>query len=271
VIDYSLVEPPLFALGYIQSSHKGEVFYTGDFTEAPFSASPILTGTPDRMLTVFITDQVFNTLGHVLQEHDILSYIVTKNDVPKNFRNFFATDCPSGTCVGTLFPELASSYPNSFIEFNMKTTVRPTLATSVNSIIVTFKGQIDVVVRKSDGIADDIDIEVRKPGNAVTLLSLRVTVTCALTAGIRGNYITGTVTKFSPSITVITSKINDIPEDSLNQLLEYVSNAFIVPKLNEVGGKGIAIPSLDHVVLVGPSLSFIKGAIVIATDVRYTP
>jgi len=256
VIDYSLVEPPLFALGYIQSSHKGEVFYTGDFSEAPFSASPILTGTPDRMLTVFISYYVFNTFGYVLQQHDILSYVVTKDDVPENFQSFFSTDCPSGTCVGTLFPELASNYPNSFIEIDLKTTSSPTLAILVDLITVTFQGEINIGVQQSDEVS--------------TLLSLRVTITCSLTAGIRGNYITGAVTKFSPSISVISSTMNDLPEDSLNQLLEVASNAFIVPKLNEVGEKGFAIPSLEHVVLVGPTLAFLEGVIVISTDVRYT-
>jgi lipopolysaccharide-binding protein len=254
-IDYRLVAPPFFGNNYIQLSHKGEVFLISDASEAPFSPGAIVTGPPNRMIAVYISDYVIDTFGHALQQHGSLSYTLTKDDVPANSRDFFATSC-AGTCFGSLVPKAADLYPNSFVELNMRTTFRPTLTIADNSAVGTFKGQIDVVARTPDG----------KVGN---LLSLGVTVSCILVAGIRGNHITSAVTKFSPSVTVISSIFPDIPEEIFNGILEYASNAFIVPKLNEVGLEGFAIPTIDHIDFVGPSLLFINGAVVISTDVSY--
>jgi lipopolysaccharide-binding protein len=257
IIDYRLVERLLFGNNYIQFSHKGEVFFNGDATEAPFTARPITTVPPTRMVTVYVSDYAINTLGHVVQEHGILSYTLTKDDVPANSRDFFATSC-AGTCFGSLVHKVADLYPNSFVELNMRTTVRPTLTIAVNSAMGTFQGQIDVVARTPDG-------------NVGNLLSLDVKVSCTLTAGIRGNNITAAVTNFSPSVSVISSIFSDIPQEIINEILQTASNAFIVPKLNEVGLKGFAIPTIENIDLLWPSLTLIDGAIVVSTDISYNP
>ena len=60
---------------------KGEMFWNGDFTEAPYQAVQFPPDDHRQMLNFFISAYVVNTLGLVLHKHNIFTYKLSKSDV----------------------------------------------------------------------------------------------------------------------------------------------------------------------------------------------
>ncbi|ELU17907.1 hypothetical protein CAPTEDRAFT_54987, partial [Capitella teleta] len=77
-LDYRLTSAPVFGNGFIEAGFKGEVFWTGDATKAPFSP-PVVSDPPGdiKMLTIWLTDYVANTVTYVAHKHDVLKYHLT--------------------------------------------------------------------------------------------------------------------------------------------------------------------------------------------------
>ena len=66
LLDYSLVAPPAFSPGYLESSHKAEFFSAADPSEAPFQPPPLpSTVAADRMVTFRASSYPLNTAGCV--------------------------------------------------------------------------------------------------------------------------------------------------------------------------------------------------------------
>lgn len=71
-------------------SLQGEIFWKGDMTEARFSAAPFTpSNTTGKMLYLWVSDYVINTIAYVANKHGQLRYNLTSKDVSKFyiFRN----------------------------------------------------------------------------------------------------------------------------------------------------------------------------------------
>ncbi len=61
---------------------QGEFFFVNDTQEAPFQPPP-MPATPEsgKMLSIFLSDYVVNSLGYVLQNHHMMQQHLTSKDV----------------------------------------------------------------------------------------------------------------------------------------------------------------------------------------------
>jgi len=205
-------------------------------------------------------------MGYVLHQNGFLSYVVTKNKVSANFTTFLATSCPRvctscsiPVCFGSVFPDAASRYPNSSVELTMQTTSRPSLTITTSSAAGTFRGTINAGVRLLNGTL------------IPNLVSLNVTIVLEVTPGMTGKTITAAVKKFTPTVSIINSKLGNPSSATLNTIINYIANSTILSNLNNVGKKGFDIPAILHVGYVNPTVMLVDGAVVVAADVAYIP
>ena len=75
----------LFASFCIFGYLKGEVYWIGDHTEAPFQPAPFPDIDQPQMLNLMISDYVVNSMCYVLQQHGQIQHNLTKNDVSLDF------------------------------------------------------------------------------------------------------------------------------------------------------------------------------------------
>jgi len=258
-VDCSIIDNPIFATGYMETSNKGEAYVPGEPRSTPlFTADPIQTSTTSsKMITIYLSQYMANTIGYLLQQRNVLSYSLTRDDVQNT--TFFSTTCSTGPCFGTLFPNAQTLFPNSHVELRMATTEPPTLTIAPSAATGRFRGNMDVVVRQADGASRSI-------------LSLEVGFETEVSVEVQGSMLKAQVTTLSPSVTVLHSQIGNNPQASqLNELVQFLATNFIIPKLNEVGEEGIQVPNMYGVEFVDPTLRKIQGAIEFSTNLRYLP
>jgi lipopolysaccharide-binding protein len=128
-LNYGLVSNPVFGAGYFELATRGEFFFVGDITDAPFHPSPLPNPpTAPRMLAFWLSDYVLNTAGYVTHKHDALHHNFTKNDLPPSDTHLLdASCCPRCGCIGKILPPIGDKYPNSTVEIELATTAPPTV------------------------------------------------------------------------------------------------------------------------------------------------
>ncbi|ELT89464.1 hypothetical protein CAPTEDRAFT_185107, partial [Capitella teleta] len=128
-------------------------------------------------------------------------------------------------------------FPNSAIAVAMATSKPPTLAISPAGVHVAFEGHMNFSVFPLES-------------NERTLLfSTFTTVDAVLKVELKNKKIVASVETMKPTVKVIDSSIGEIP---------FASDFFVKNKINDVLKEGIALPDIDNVEYVNPSLILMK-------------
>jgi len=246
-LDYRLVSPPVFSDNEFITSYKGEFFWAGQNTEAPFLPSVIPSVPASKMVTLVLSDYVTNTLGYVIERYgtQFTSYIMTKQDLPEDSRDFLEI---SGV------PDV----PDGSLEFHMRLTDAPRLQTTPGIASGILAGQIGLKVRQTNGSLFD-----------VLLINMKLTV--KLTVDLAGNKVVGIVSSIDFAKNVTGAASSMIPSQALDQLITMALDEFIIPKLNDIGAKGFDIPTVSGVTFSSADISIEQGYIAISTDLSYSP
>ncbi|ELU02492.1 hypothetical protein CAPTEDRAFT_207305 [Capitella teleta] len=234
-LDYRLISAPAFYNGFIEAGFKvqmhltslilphdnliqGEVFWTGDATEAPFSP-PVVSDPPRDMAmrTIWLTDYIINTLTYVVHKHGVLNYDLTPNDLDPKDRGILNTTCSSLICFGSVL-SVREKFPNSAIAVAMATSKPPTLAISPAGVHVAFEGRMNFSVFPLDSN--------ERTSRHSPMLSAMLPILFAI------DMRKGQHSKVSTSVTQL----------GLNDMLK----------------EGIALPDIDNVEYVNPSLILMK-------------
>jgi len=259
VIDYRLVSAPAFSSGYLESFHKGEFFAAGDAsTEAPFQP-PALPSPPtvDRMTTFWASSYVLNTAGYVLQKRGILRYNLTKNDLPQQLRDHLDTTCSLLVgCIGALVPPVGKMFPNASVEVEMFSSASPTAGINPEKLTASFAAVAVLRARLSDG-------------SLAHMFSMNVTAKIAVTPRINDTILKATVVSMEQTLTVVDSSIGPISTTLLGLAFDVAKTAFIIPKLNEAGEKGLPLPALKHAQFKNTELRLEIDCLRVSTDVMY--
>ncbi|XP_052227663.1 bactericidal permeability-increasing protein-like [Dreissena polymorpha] len=91
----------------METFHKGEIYWMTTPTEAPFPAPPMPeTGATDRMVYLWVSDFMFNTLAYAAQTNIYLQYNITAADLPASARGVLNTTCTGviPQCIGGPIP-----------------------------------------------------------------------------------------------------------------------------------------------------------------------
>ncbi|KAK2171045.1 hypothetical protein NP493_1111g00004 [Ridgeia piscesae] len=124
VMDDRLVQAPKFTSSYFESFHKGEVF-GHNYIEAPFQPQPLrdepIGGA--RMMTIWISEYVLNTLGYVVQTHDLIQFKLSNKELAKKGKpNLLDTTCTGNVCIGSFLPGISKRFPNSSVSVHLAST-----------------------------------------------------------------------------------------------------------------------------------------------------
>ncbi|XP_021357965.1 lipopolysaccharide-binding protein-like [Mizuhopecten yessoensis] len=282
-LSYKLTGPPKFTSDYMETYHKGEIDWKSAPSPPPFQA-PTLPQWNDtsRMMYLWVSDFMINSLFYQAQQHNLLSYNLTAQDLPKSTRGVLNTTCTSSLCIGNFIPPLQQKYPNCQIELRMKSTKMPLISVVNGSIETKMAGLIALYVRPvktsstlyfkprrtENELGSRLESNTRTSADYVLTMDANMTLTGQIS--VVEQVMHYKVTNMTITVSLRNSTIPNITEKALNFLIKYAVEKFIQPSIDDLGKKGILLP-LGKVSLKNAKLVLLKDAFIIATDLVYHP
>ncbi|KAH9507639.1 hypothetical protein Btru_053310 [Bulinus truncatus] len=257
IFDYSFLEPIVVTSQYLQCSNKGEFFWKTDTkTERPFSPAPLPDDVDNsKMVYLWISEYTAQTLAYVAHIHDFLQYKLTKNLLPKKWAGLLDTSCNGTLCAGSVFPQLAQKFPNSELQILIKSSKVP---------------EVQITDQLSVTGSCNVDISVVVPGgSSTTFLAVQTTLSLVGNVIISNDTIYGDVNNFSLKVDNMTTTLEDIQQNWINEILNEGLNMFIIPQLKAVSKQGFKLPVIMNVTLIDTGVKFVKDAVVLESNVMY--
>lgn len=262
LLDYRLTAPPEFAATYMETFHKGEIYWlTDNKTEAPMSAPPMKDSSASlSMMYLWVSDYIFETIGYVAQKNNFLVYNLTTKDLPPASRGVLNTTCEGfiPKCVGKLIPAIGEKYPNSQVELHMVSTMVPNMTIASTGVSVRCGGQINMYANT--------------PNKQLPfLVTLNANMSTTVDVSVVNETIHAKIDKLSLKLTAGKSAIGPIDDTALQFLIDTALTLYIEPQLNALGQKGFPLPVTGEIKFINTNISFDKDTIIIGTDLSYTP
>ncbi|XP_062619259.1 lipopolysaccharide-binding protein-like [Saccostrea cucullata] len=254
LLDYSFLAKPSFQTNFMETFHKGEVDWLQGPKNTPIIAPKLPTGTDtSRMLYIWLSDFLFNTMSYSAFSHDMLKYNVTDKNIPGDVLN---TTCKL-TCIGNLIPQIGKMFPNSKVMLNLRSTAMPNMTASNGTTKVEAVG--------------DIKFYAMTPTNKdVYFLTLSANMSTTISVTVEDEKVYAKVIKLPIKIRVKESKIGPLSDSMLNFIVQKIVTVFVEPKLNDLGKNGFPLPIIASVKFVNTQLKLQQNSLLIATDLKYT-
>jgi len=185
----------------------------------------------------------------------VLRYNLTKKDLPEQSRDRLNTTCSflSG-CIGALVPAVGKTFPNASVEVEMFSSASPMAGIDPQNLTGSFAGVLVLRARLSDG-------------SLAHLFGMNVTAKMAVAPRLNGTVLKATITSMEETLAVINSTVGPISTTLLGLAFDVAKKTFIIPKLNEVGERGLPLPAIEHVRFTNTELQLEQGCVRVSTDV----
>ncbi|XP_062595850.1 lipopolysaccharide-binding protein-like [Saccostrea cucullata] len=254
LLDYTLLAKPAFTARFMETYHKGEVYWKADPREAPFPVPPLLNfNDTSRMMYLWMSDFLFNSMAYNAYKYNKLQYNVTNKDLPSGVLN---TTCPKTNCIGKFIKAIGEKFPNTTVMLYMKSTVMPNMTVRNGSTMVDASGDI-------------LFFAQQQGGKYIYFLTLSARMVTKVSLTIQNGKIYAKVSDLPIQVKVKDSKIGALSTQALNFIVKSAVSMFVQPKLNELGSKGFPLPIIDSVHFVNTELTLGKDTLLIATDLKY--
>lgn len=253
LLDYSFLSKPAFSSGFMETYHKGEVNWYGGHGNIPFDAPPLPAGSSSsKMLYLWLSDFLFNTMSYTAFSHGFLTYNVTDKNIPGGILN---TTCKN-MCIGKLIPKIGQMFPNSQVMLNLRSSTMPNMTAFNATTKVDADGEIKFYATKGKGKVD-------------YFLTLSANMSTTISITVKNEKVFARVLKLPINVHVKDSKIGHLNDFMLNFIVKKIITTFVEPKLNELGGNGFPLPIIGSVHFANTELLIHQNSLLIATDVKY--
>nr|ACS72242.1 LBP/BPI protein [Azumapecten farreri] len=250
-LSYKLTGPPKFTSDYMETYHKGEIDWKSAPAPPPFRA-PSLPPWKDtgRMMYLWVSDFMMNSLFYQAQQHNLLSYNLTAKDLLESESGVLNTTCTGSQCIGHLIPEL-NKYPNCQLELQMRSTKMPQISVVKGSVETKISRLIALYARpvmttstiyfkpgkRENAYRDRLTSNSRTSGDYIFTMNANMTVTGQI-------YVVKEVMHFKVTNTTSAASLQsyaipNVTERALNFLIKNAVEKFIEPSIDYLGKKGI--------------------------------
>lgn len=262
LIDLRFVSPPVFGKGFIEAAFQGQIFWKSDKRLAPFKALPFRRlQVSSKMADLYVNAYVLNTLLYAVHQNDLLSYEFTRNDLPRGYHYLMNTSCTSNSCIGKLLPDIFSRHPEATVELDVIATKSPFLNISDKGCSIALGGNIKIQIRNSTG-------------SVTTLGVLALEGYAEMSVSINSQ---GKVAFKVKEFEFTSARISDKETNgkirlgkNVAEVLRSATGKYVLPKLNEIGKKGLSILHFGKLSANSSFLMLVQNAFVLTTDVTYS-
>ncbi|CAC5392013.1 LBP [Mytilus coruscus] len=257
-LDYRLLSAPHITSEYIEGDFKGEVFWTMNRTEAPFTPAPMASITDNKkMAYLTVSNYIFNSMGYQAYAHGLLIYNLTSQKM-RDKNDLLNTTCDDA-CIGKLIPQIGQLYPNCHVEIHLQSTDWPRVFITEKAVQILSKNNVTFSARKPDNT-----LHFMFRIHAVTMASVKI--------NLNGDALSGTIDYMKVETNVTNSLIGDIDETTFQLLVDDAVKKVIKPMINDyLKDVGIQLPSTDNLQFKDAKIEFLRNTILVETNVKITP
>ncbi|XP_066480975.1 bactericidal permeability-increasing protein-like [Tiliqua scincoides] len=251
-IDYSLVGPPKVTTNALDLNLKGEWFSLRHRSPPP-SPPPALNFSVghDRMLCLGISSHFFNTAGDVYYKAGALTFQVTDNMVPKEFRIRLNT-----SSFVAFVPQVQKLYPNMPMKLEVSPSSAPSLTITPEGLSLT--------------PAVDIQAFAILPNSTLApLFVLAARTTLSANAAVNSTKISGVLKLGRLQLSLKHSEIGSFSVQLIQALMNYYAASVLLPQMNARLAEGFPLPLPDHLQLSNTVLQMHQDFLLIGADVSW--
>lgn len=257
VFDYRMLKNPYINSTFMDTDHKGEVFWLNNRKECPLPVRPMEPMphcTTKAMVASQLSAYTLNTFAYVAYKNKYFDHTFDSKNVPK--AGLLNTTCEN-YCIGKLIPELAKVYPNKKVSVLLEATEMP---------------QPNII--KGDFILDGtitltIYLSTDSPTKPLVILPIKIHTNS--TANISKNIVHYSVSVLKLKIGLVKKGLPiKIDVEQLQRTINFGINAFLMPKINNEGHKGFPVPPISkHMKLMNSQFQFGLNSAIFMTDFKF--
>uniref|UniRef100_A0A1I8AFI1 BPI2 domain-containing protein n=1 Tax=Steinernema glaseri TaxID=37863 RepID=A0A1I8AFI1_9BILA len=253
---------PVITNNYFETQQLGEVRYNESTDRAPFFPKYMNTSQDsDRMLYLYGSEYIFNSLLYHAYQTDRLSLKLEEANLPDKYKGFVRTSCNenagkdgdfvSGICVGKLIPSIEQHFPNTTTSFHLLPHDLPEFR------FADGVGSMDVSTR--------ILTNVKVNGSWTQILVSSASGQTDIKLMAENGKFSGDLKLKKLNVRLHRSAIEGIDPESIEQLAP-LAKTFLGPQLAKGLKQGFPYPLQDSITFIEPDLSIHEGYVQLATD-----
>ncbi|CAB3406916.1 unnamed protein product [Caenorhabditis bovis] len=245
VLDYQLLSAPFVQYGAIGMMAKGEISWRGH-GGTPFYPPNIRIPAPHgvHMVEFYASDYLANSMLYHSYRQKFLDITIGPESSPQ-LAGILVTSCGfAGFCLGEFLGTLGEQFPDRQVEIAFTAKKAPLIVFIENRARFRLHGGLNMFVR---------------PGNSTQVKQMILRTDTTLTANvnlwINGSAIVGNSTIENLDFKLIETKIKDVDQESFSDLGLFGAE-FLEKLLTEILQMGIALPTMQGIILKSPKLTF---------------
>lgn len=246
----------------METQHKGHVYWKGKTEEAPFTVSDSLKfdDSSSKMVYLYMSEHMFNTLLYQAHIHEVLNYRLTQKELLDEYQDVLRSSCNDFKCIGMVIPQISKKYPGKDIELNMKTTKSPIMTFKSDEIEARIQGNIEMFAVTTNGSA-------KQP--PVHLMTIDAAISTKVTLSMQDDKLYAKPGPLTFKVSASQSTVGNINNEMLQFLVDSAVKVYLEPKLNDIGKKGFPLPTSKNIKFVDTELVIRSNSLLIATDVQF--
>lgn len=245
VLDYQLLSSPFIQAGSIGMMARGEISWKG-LGGTPFSPPTMQIPPPHgvHMVEFYANDYLANSMLYHAYKQKFLDVVVGPESSPQ-LKDLLVTSCGvAGFCLGEFLGTLGEQYPDRQVEIAFAARKAPLIVFIENRARFRLHGRMDMFVRPSNST------QVKQ-----MVIRSDTTMTANVNLWINGTSIIGNATIENLDFKLLETKINDVDQDSFADLGLFGAE-FLEKLLSEILQMGIAMPTMQGIIMKSPKLTF---------------
>ncbi|TMS39191.1 hypothetical protein L596_005756 [Steinernema carpocapsae] len=251
---------PIITTQYFETQQLGEVRYNESVDRAPFFPKYMnTTHDSDRMLYLYGSEYIFNSLLYHAYQTDRLSLKLEESNLPDKYKGLTSCnektgdegDFVTGICVGKLIPTVEQKFPNTTTSFHLLPHDLPEFR------FADEMGTMDVSTRIMTYV------KVNEHWRQILVSSASGQTDIKLMAD-NGKF-SGDLKLKRLNVRLHRSAIEAIDPESIEQLAP-LAKTFLGPQLAKGLKQGFPYPLQDSITFVQPDLTIHDGYVQLATD-----
>uniref|UniRef100_A0A665WEG7 Bactericidal permeability-increasing protein n=1 Tax=Echeneis naucrates TaxID=173247 RepID=A0A665WEG7_ECHNA len=236
-IDYSMTSSPTISKSSIDLNMKGEFYNIGRHQEPPFSPAAFsLPPQVNKMAYIGMSAFTANSAGFVYNRAGILTLNITDDMIPKSSPIRLNT-----RALGTFIPEIARRFPGLLVKMVVKTAKPPVITFQPNNATVQTIGTITAfAIQRNTTLSPLFVLNIVGPHSSEMNINVILPHLHRL------------------DLTMGTSSVGQFQVRALDNILEIVLRAVIIPLVNVKLSGGYPLPATGKMKLMNTDLQILK-------------